>query len=71
MVQLPEEEERKAGTVGMKVFYEYFKAGAGIFKFILLVFLNIVAQAAYVGSDWWLSYWWVVLCYKWIILRPH
>ncbi|KAK3096011.1 hypothetical protein FSP39_021917 [Pinctada imbricata] len=56
-VQTQEEEERKEGTVGLKVYYEYFKAGAGVFKFIILVLLNLIAQAAYVGSDWWLSYW--------------
>ncbi|XP_052782620.1 ATP-binding cassette sub-family C member 4-like isoform X3 [Mya arenaria] len=56
-VQLPEEEERHEGTVGFKVYIEYFKAGAGILKFLLLTFLCLAAQGAYIVSDWWLSYW--------------
>ncbi|GFS18862.1 multidrug resistance-associated protein 4 [Elysia marginata] len=56
-VQLPDEEERAQGSVGFKVYVDYFKAGTGIFKFILLVLLNLLAQACYVGSDWWLSRW--------------
>ncbi|WAR27448.1 MRP4-like protein [Mya arenaria] len=45
-VQLPEEEERHEGTVGFKVYIEYFKAGAGILKFLLLTFLCLAAQGA-------------------------
>jgi len=56
-VQLPEEEERHQGTVGVKIYYEYFKAGAGILKFLLLAFLCVAAQLAYIFSDWWLAYW--------------
>ncbi|XP_052217717.1 ATP-binding cassette sub-family C member 4-like isoform X4 [Dreissena polymorpha] len=56
-VQLPEEEERHQGTVGLSIYYEYFKAGAGIIKFLLLVFLCLAAQGAYILSDWWLSRW--------------
>ncbi|XP_060582248.1 ATP-binding cassette sub-family C member 4-like isoform X3 [Ruditapes philippinarum] len=56
-VQLPEEEERHEGTVGMSVYYQYFKAGAGIIKFLILALLCIAAQVAYIYSDWWLSIW--------------
>ena len=56
-VQLPEAEERGEGTVGWKVYLEYFKAGAGILKFLLLAILCLAAQGAYIASDWWLSYW--------------
>ncbi|XP_033761065.1 multidrug resistance-associated protein 4-like isoform X1 [Pecten maximus] len=56
-VQLPEEEERKGGTIGWKVYYNYFKAGSGIISFTILVLLNLLAQTAYVMSDWWLSIW--------------
>ncbi|KAJ8309982.1 hypothetical protein KUTeg_011847 [Tegillarca granosa] len=56
-IQLPEEEERRHGTVGWRIYYEYFKAGSGIFIFLILLFLNITAQVAYVASDWWLSHW--------------
>ena len=56
-MQLPEQEERQKGTVGMKVYVEYFKHGAGLFKFILLIIFNLTAQGAYIMSDWWLSRW--------------
>ncbi|KAL4220738.1 Multidrug resistance-associated protein 4 [Mactra antiquata] len=56
-VQLPEEEERHEGTVGIRVYYEYFKAGAGLLKFLVLSILCIAAQCSYIFSDWWLSYW--------------
>ncbi|XP_076435453.1 ATP-binding cassette sub-family C member 4-like isoform X2 [Babylonia areolata] len=56
-VQLPEEEERQKGTVGIRVYVEYFKNGAGCFKFFLLIFFNLVAQGTYIMSDWWLSIW--------------
>ncbi|XP_069104134.1 ATP-binding cassette sub-family C member 4-like isoform X2 [Argopecten irradians] len=56
-VQLPEEEDRREGTIGWKVYFNYFKAGSGIFSFTILVLLNLLAQTAYVMSDWWLSIW--------------
>ncbi|XP_025080220.1 multidrug resistance-associated protein 4-like isoform X3 [Pomacea canaliculata] len=56
-VQLPEEEQRQEGTVGLKIYVEYFKAGSGIIKFIVLVLINLVAQGTYITSDWWLSRW--------------
>ncbi|XP_053404593.1 ATP-binding cassette sub-family C member 4-like isoform X3 [Mercenaria mercenaria] len=56
-VQLPEEEERHEGTVGLSVYYKYFKAGAGFFKFLILVILCLAAQGAYILSDWWLAKW--------------
>ncbi|KAL3847448.1 hypothetical protein ACJMK2_018354 [Sinanodonta woodiana] len=56
-VQLPEEEERHKGTISFGIYVEYFKAGAGILKFILLVFLCLAAQGSYIMSDWWLSRW--------------
>ncbi|KAK3605631.1 hypothetical protein CHS0354_027297 [Potamilus streckersoni] len=56
-VQLPEEEERHEGTISFGIYVEYFKAGAGILKFILLAFLCLAAQGSYVMSDWWLAYW--------------
>lgn len=56
-VQLPEEEERKEGTVGWSVYFEYFKAGSGLFTFIILVIINLLAQGSYIASDWWLAHW--------------
>ncbi|XP_048247853.1 ATP-binding cassette sub-family C member 4-like isoform X3 [Haliotis rufescens] len=56
-IQVQEEEQRQEGTVGFGVYVKYFKAGTGIFMFILLVLLNLLAQTAYIMSDWWLSRW--------------
>lgn len=56
---LPEQEESAQGTVGFGVYLQYFKAGTGIIKFCLLVLVNLAAQFFYVGSDWWLSQWYV------------
>ena len=56
-IQLPEQEERKEGTVGWKVYFEYFKNGSGPFKWFILLFLNLGTQGFYVMSDWWLAIW--------------
>ncbi|XP_023930136.1 multidrug resistance-associated protein 4 isoform X1 [Lingula anatina] len=56
-VPAQEEEQRAEGSVGWKIYRDYFKAGGGCCVFLLLVTLNILAQVAYVMSDWWLSYW--------------
>ncbi|XP_066562799.1 ATP-binding cassette sub-family C member 4 [Amia ocellicauda] len=51
------EESRSEGTIGVKVYWKYFKAGANILVLLFLLLLNILAQASYVLQDWWLSYW--------------
>jgi len=56
-VQLPDKEETHEGTVGFSVYYKYFKAGAGLLKFIVLTMLCLTAQMAYILSDWWLAHW--------------
>ncbi|KAK3795777.1 hypothetical protein RRG08_031858 [Elysia crispata] len=56
-VQLPEEEEREAGTVDLKVYMSYLRAGAGILYFICLAFFLLLAQVFLIGSDWWLARW--------------
>ncbi|XP_064615565.1 LOW QUALITY PROTEIN: ATP-binding cassette sub-family C member 4-like [Liolophura sinensis] len=56
-VQLQEEEERREGTIGMGVYKHYFMAGANIIMLIILALINIIAQTAFVMSDWFLSYW--------------
>ncbi|XP_070538062.1 ATP-binding cassette sub-family C member 4-like isoform X3 [Ptychodera flava] len=52
-----EEEDKVVGTVGWKIYVEYFKAGAGCLGFTLLVFLLVLGQAVFVMADMWLSYW--------------
>ncbi|XP_048764978.2 ATP-binding cassette sub-family C member 4-like isoform X2 [Ostrea edulis] len=56
-IKRPEEEERREGGVGWWVYYRYFQAGSGPLKFSVLVILNLIAQAAYILSDWWLARW--------------
>ncbi|GFN81871.1 multidrug resistance-associated protein 4 [Plakobranchus ocellatus] len=56
-VQLPDEEERGIGSIDLKVFVEYFKAGSGIIFFSSLVFFLFLAQICFVLNDWWLATW--------------
>ena len=51
------EEERAVGSVTTKVYYDYFRYGAGPFGVVLFIILNVLAQAAYIMADWWLSVW--------------
>ncbi|KAF6083621.1 ATP binding cassette subfamily C member 4 [Phyllostomus discolor] len=51
------EESRSEGKIGLKAYRNYFTAGANWFILIILVLMNIAAQATYVLQDWWLSYW--------------
>ena len=57
---LVDEEEAEAGSVPLKVYTEYFQAGAGFSGRAALLIILIsfgVTQAARIGSDWWLSIW--------------
>ncbi|XP_050968338.1 multidrug resistance-associated protein 4 [Labeo rohita] len=56
-VQTVAEETRLEGTIGLRMYWKYFKAGANIIMLILLVLLNLLAQIFYILQDWWLSYW--------------
>jgi hypothetical protein len=66
-IKLPEEEERKEGRVGWWVYYRYFQAGSGPLKFPIMVILNLLAQAAYIISDWWLARWFVVIYFYFVM----
>ena len=52
-----EEEKRAAGTISVKYYLKYFYSGGGVFGLIVLVLANILAQLAFIMSDWWLAYW--------------
>ncbi|GFS19516.1 multidrug resistance-associated protein 4 [Elysia marginata] len=56
-VQLPDEEERETGNIDLKVFIGYFKAGAGIILFGLMVVFLLLGQVFLVGCDVWLARW--------------
>ncbi|XP_042316522.1 ATP-binding cassette sub-family C member 4 isoform X2 [Sceloporus undulatus] len=56
LTALPEE-SRSEGKIGFNIYKKYFAAGANYFVIFILLFLNILAQVAYVLQDWWLSHW--------------
>ncbi|KAF4111886.1 hypothetical protein G5714_006681 [Onychostoma macrolepis] len=51
------EETRTEGTIGLHLYWKYFRAGANALMLILLMLLNLLAQTSYILHDWWLSYW--------------
>uniref|UniRef100_A0A673LSB3 Multidrug resistance-associated protein 4 n=1 Tax=Sinocyclocheilus rhinocerous TaxID=307959 RepID=A0A673LSB3_9TELE len=51
------EETRTEGTIGLRMYWKYFRAGANVIMLISFVLLNLLAQAFYILHDWWLSYW--------------
>ena len=57
MAPVQEEEHRKQGSIGWRTYVKYFHAGASVLTLLVLLVINIIAQLAYIMSDWWLSYW--------------
>nr|XP_056718111.1 ATP-binding cassette sub-family C member 4 [Euleptes europaea] len=56
LTMLPEE-NRSEGKISLNIYKKYFAAGANYFVILILLFLSVLAQVAYVLQDWWLSYW--------------
>ncbi|MED6275104.1 hypothetical protein CHARACLAT_023058, partial [Characodon lateralis] len=56
-VQTVPEESRAQGTIGLKLYLKYLRAGANLFILLFVVLLNLLAQVSYVMHDWWLAYW--------------
>ncbi|XP_032413049.1 ATP-binding cassette sub-family C member 4 [Xiphophorus hellerii] len=56
-VQAVPEESRAQGTIGMKMYLKYLRAGANIVVLLFAVLVNLLAQVSYVMQDWWLAYW--------------
>ena len=50
-------EMRSVGNINSKVYSSYFRAGGNWFTVAFLLFINIVCQTLYSGSDVWLTYW--------------
>lgn len=48
-MQTVAEETRLEGTIGLRMYWKYFKAGANIIMLILLVLLNLLAQVYNTG----------------------
>lgn len=51
------EEKRKMGSVGLKLYLRYFKAGTNWFGVLLLAFFLISAQGLHFVADLWLAWW--------------
>ncbi|XP_014906070.1 ATP-binding cassette sub-family C member 4 isoform X2 [Poecilia latipinna] len=56
-VQVIPEESRAQGTIGMKMYLKYLRAGANVVVLLFAVLVNLLAQVSYVMQDWWLAYW--------------
>ncbi|XP_008276233.1 ATP-binding cassette sub-family C member 4 [Stegastes partitus] len=56
-VQTVAEESRAQGTIGMRLYVKYLRAGASIVTLLAVMLVNILAQVAYIMQDWWLAYW--------------
>ncbi|XP_074657445.1 ATP-binding cassette subfamily C member 4-like [Tubulanus polymorphus] len=51
------EEQRAIGSIDWSIYKQYVAAGSGVVKFVVVIVMNIIAQAVYIAADWWLSYW--------------
>ncbi|XP_051799250.1 ATP-binding cassette sub-family C member 4-like isoform X1 [Acanthochromis polyacanthus] len=56
-VQTLAEESRAQGTIGVKLYVKYLRAGASILTLLVVILINLLAQVAYIMQDWWLAYW--------------
>uniref|UniRef100_H2LF23 Cystic fibrosis transmembrane conductance regulator n=1 Tax=Oryzias latipes TaxID=8090 RepID=H2LF23_ORYLA len=56
-VQMVPEESRGQGTIGIKLYLKYLRAGANVAVLLFVILLNILAQVSYIMQDWWLAYW--------------
>ncbi|XP_028992903.1 multidrug resistance-associated protein 4 isoform X2 [Betta splendens] len=51
------EESRAQGNIGMGLYVKYLRAGASVVALVLVMFINLLAQLAYIMQDWWLAFW--------------
>jgi ATP-binding cassette, subfamily C (CFTR/MRP), member 4 len=51
------EEKRQVGKIGLELYTNYFKAGGGLFIFIILLSFFVVSQFLASAGDYFLSYW--------------
>ncbi len=51
------DETKMIGSIDSSVYFEYFKAGAGVFLMTITILSLFISQALYQGSDLWLTYW--------------
>ncbi|XP_077965941.1 ATP-binding cassette sub-family C member 4-like isoform X2 [Styela clava] len=51
------EEIREQGSIGGKVYLEYFRVAANAFLLLLFFIIVIASHVLYIMNDWWLSKW--------------
>lgn len=51
------EEKRAEGSIGLRVYAKYFKAGGGYFMFFIMTLFCITAQLLASGGDYFINYW--------------
>ncbi|XP_029941779.1 ATP-binding cassette sub-family C member 4 [Salarias fasciatus] len=56
-VQTMAEESRAEGDIGVGLYVTYLKAGASTLLLLVVIFINLGAQVAYIMQDWWLAHW--------------
>uniref|UniRef100_A0A668S9Z1 Multidrug resistance-associated protein 4 n=1 Tax=Oreochromis aureus TaxID=47969 RepID=A0A668S9Z1_OREAU len=61
-IQTIAEETRADGNVSSQVYFTYFTAGCSLLVLMVIVFLSIIAEVAYILQDWWLFFNIVLLC---------
>ncbi|XP_030838231.1 multidrug resistance-associated protein 4 isoform X2 [Strongylocentrotus purpuratus] len=52
-----QKETKSEGTVAYKVYVTFFRAGAGILGFMVLMLFNVSSQVFMNLTDWWLAQW--------------
>nr|XP_019945775.1 PREDICTED: multidrug resistance-associated protein 4 isoform X1 [Paralichthys olivaceus]XP_019945776.1 PREDICTED: multidrug resistance-associated protein 4 isoform X1 [Paralichthys olivaceus]XP_019945777.1 PREDICTED: multidrug resistance-associated protein 4 isoform X1 [Paralichthys olivaceus]XP_019945778.1 PREDICTED: multidrug resistance-associated protein 4 isoform X1 [Paralichthys olivaceus]XP_019945779.1 PREDICTED: multidrug resistance-associated protein 4 isoform X1 [Paralichthys olivac len=57
VVRPTEEETRSEGNVGLRLYVQYFMAGANFLVLLVLLLLNALAHITFVLQDWWLACW--------------
>lgn len=55
--QTQAEESRATGTVGGRLYLQFFYMGGGVLGLVIFAFLNLAAQISFILADWWLAYW--------------
>ncbi|XP_037318655.1 ATP-binding cassette sub-family C member 4-like isoform X2 [Pungitius pungitius] len=56
-VQTVAEESSAQGNIGVRLYVKYLKAGASVVFLLIVIALNLLAQASYIMTDWWLAHW--------------
>jgi len=59
LIRKEREEGQQQGAVSLKAYRAYFTSGSGMFGVIFVVFLFLAGQLALVGTDYWLSTWYL------------